>query len=269
MILTIGITTVFATNLHKNKEIDWTQLIAYRIYDYKTFPQEKNIQTFSEQDIQQMDFIETNLNETKELFSKAKPLKGKTYMWKGHYFTTATFSNGQTRRIKVSSYGGFFMDLATNQYFEFHGEARTEWENFLSDYYQKLKDKRDINCQKCDIKKVKTASEYFEDISFKIVHEFLCTFDKSCSNNIEYSEWSNELLFNVLERFPTLLFEVIATEQVNNDIILNEIKNPMLDINLQNIYDKVKVAGGVTTIRTEFLNAIITAAEKGGQKIKK
>jgi hypothetical protein len=37
---------------------------------------------------------------------------------------------------------------------------------------------------------------------------------------------------------------------------------------LQNLYDKVKVAAGVVAIRTEFLNAIITAAEKGGQKIK-
>lgn len=61
----------------------------------------------------------------------------------------------------------------------------------------------------------------------------------------------------------------MSAGQVNNDLIINEIKSPLLDINLQNLYDKVKVAAGVTAIRTEFLNAIIRAAEKGGQEIEK
>jgi len=97
----------------------------------------------------------------------------------------------------------------------------------------------------------------------------VCTFDTSCKNNVEYSEWSNELLFKVLEKSPTLLFEVMSAGQVNTDLILNEIKSPLLEINLQKLYDKVKVAAGVVAIRTDFLNAIITASEKGGQEIKK
>jgi hypothetical protein len=267
--LAIATTTVFAMTSCEQEGLDWTQLTSFKIYDYKTFPQDKDIWTFSDSDIQQMNFIETNLYEAKNIFSKAKPLDRKTYLWKGHHFTTATFSNGQTRRIKVSSYGGFFMDLTTNKYYEFQGDTRTEWENFWHNYYSSLHKYTDNSCHKCDIGKLKTVSEHLNGLTFKIVSDFLCTFDTSCSSNIEYSEWSNELLFKVLDKSPTLLFEVFATGQVNKDVIVNEIKSPLLDINLQNLYDKVKVAAGVTAIRTEFLNAIITAAEKGGQEIKK
>lgn len=268
-ILSIATTTVFAMTSCEQKELDWTQLTSFKIYDYKTFPQDKDIRTFSESDIQQMNFIETNLDEAKTLFSKAKPLGGTTYLWKGHHFTTATFSDGQTRRIKISSYGGFFMDLTTNKYYEFQGDTRTEWDNFWRNYYSSLHKYTDNTCHKCDIEKLKTISEYLDGLTFKIVSDFVCTFDTSCKNNVEFSEWSNELLFKVLDKSPTLLFEVVSSGQVNTDLILDEIKSPLLDINLQNLYDKVKVAAGVVAIRTEFLNAIITAAEKGGQEIKK
>jgi hypothetical protein len=77
------------------------------------------------------------------------------------------------------------------------------------------------------------------------------------------------LLFKILDKSPTLLIEVLSAEKGNTELILNEIKSPLLDINLQNLYDKVKGAASVEAIRTEFLNAIITASEKDGQKIKK
>ena len=267
--LIFATTTVLALTSCGQTKIDWTQLTSFKIYDYKTFPQDKDIRTFSDSDIQQMNFIETNLDETKNIFSKSKPLDGKTYLWKGHHFASATFSNGQTRRIKVSTYSGFFMDLTTNKYYEFQGDTRNEWDNFWRNNYSSLHNSTDNTCQKCDLEKLKIVSEHLSGLTFKIVSDFVCTFDTSCSNNVEYSEWSNELLFKVLDKSPTLLFEVIAVGQVNKDLILNEIKSPLLDINLQTFYDKVKVAAGVTAIRTEFLNAIIIAAENGGQEIKK
>lgn len=147
-ILVIATTTVFAMTSRDQKELDWTQIISFKIYDYKTFPQDIDIWTFSESDIQQMNFIETNLDETKNIFSKAKPLEEKKYLWKGHHFTTAIFSNGQTRRIIVSSYGCFLIDLTTNKYYEFQDDVRTELENFWSKYYSSLHKNTNNSCHK-------------------------------------------------------------------------------------------------------------------------
>jgi hypothetical protein len=268
-IITIATSNVFALSSFEQKELDWTQLTSFKIYDYKTFPQNKNIRTFSESDIQQMNFIETNIDEAKEIFSKAKPLGETTYLWKGYHFTTATFSDGQTKRIKVSSYGGFFMDLTSNKFYEFQGDTRTEWKNLWRNYYNSLHKYTGNTCQKCDIEKLKVVHENLTSLTFKIVSDFVCTFDTSCKNNTEYTEWSNELLFKVLDKSPILIIEVMSDGQVNSDIILKEIENPVLDINFQNLYDKVKFAGGVLAIRTKFLTAILTAAKNSGQKIKK
>jgi len=103
-----------------------------------------------------------------------------------------------------------------------------------------------------------------------MLSEFLCTFDNSCKNNAEYSEYSNETLFAVLEKAPNLFFQVMATGQIDNKIILKEIENPISDlINLQNIYNETKLATAKTELKTIYLNALIIAAEKGGQKLKK
>jgi hypothetical protein len=117
---------------------DWTQLTSFRIYDYKTFPQDKDINSFSDNDIQEINFIETDLVEAKMILSKAKPLGNKIYLWKGHHFAIAKFANGQVRRIKISVYGGFFKDLTGKRYYEFRGKAREDWDKFCTENYTSL-----------------------------------------------------------------------------------------------------------------------------------
>ncbi len=103
-----------------------------------------------------------------------------------------------------------------------------------------------------------------------MLSEFMCTFDNSCKNNVEYSEFSNETLFAVLEKAPNLFFQVMTTGQIDNEIILKEIENPINDlINLQAVYDKTKLATAKTELKTDYLDALILAAEKSGQKLKK
>ena len=124
-------------------------------------------------------------------------------------------------------------------------------------------------CDKCDIEKVKAANEHLDSLTFQIVNDFLCTFDSICNNNIEYSEWSNEMLFKVLEKSPTIFFKVIATGQVDSKLLLREIESPIHNFDFQKIHNKIKAASGSTNIKSKYLNALIAAADKDGQKIKK
>jgi len=127
----------------------------------------------------------------------------------------------------------------------------------------------DKNCKSCDIEKVKIVNEHLDSLTFQIVKDFLCTFDKSCINNAEYSEWSNETLFAVIDKEPSLFFQVVATGQVDNKLLLREIENPVNDKNIQVIYDKIKGTTESGDLKTEYLNALMSAAKKGGQKLKK
>jgi hypothetical protein len=125
-----------------------------------------------------------------------------------------------------------------------------------------------IPCDKCDIEKVKSVNEHLDSLTFQIVSEFLCTFDSSCNKNVEYSEWSNETLFKVLEKSPTLFFKVVSTAQVDSKLLLKEIESPIHDFDIQKIYDKIKITNAPPHIKSQYLNALIAAADKDRQKIK-
>ena len=125
------------------------------------------------------------------------------------------------------------------------------------------------SCEKCDIDKVKIVIEHLDSLTFQIVDDFVCTFDSSCNTNVEYSEWSNETLFKVLDKAPTIFFQVIDKGHVDNKILLTEIENPIHEFDFQKVYDKIVATSAPTGIKTKYLNALITAAGKGGQKIKK
>lgn len=67
-----------------------------------------------------------------------------------------------------------------------------------------------LECPLCSIEAVTAAQQHLDLLSKE---EFLCfigTFDPSCSTNVEYSEFSNEVLFNVLLKHPEYLIQYVA-----------------------------------------------------------
>jgi hypothetical protein len=196
-ILTLLTTLLSFTSCSKNK-IDWENLTSFRIYNFKSFPEGKDINTFSDKDIAEMNFIETDLDEARKILQKSLPLGNKTYLWKGHHFAIATFSDGQKRRIKISVYGGFFMDLKNQEYYEFKEGTRQQWDTFWAKHYSLLHKKNETTCVKCDIDVLKKVHVNLNGLTYEMVNSFLCTLDATCKNNVEFSQWSNELLFRVL-----------------------------------------------------------------------
>ena len=125
------------------------------------------------------------------------------------------------------------------------------------------------NCEKCDIQKVKAVDDHLNSLTYQIVSDFICTFDSTCKTNVEYSEWSNEILFKVLDKSPGIFFQVITKEKVDDKQLLNEIENPILDFDFQTIYDKIKTVAASPDLKQKYLNALIVAASKDGINIKK
>jgi len=62
------------------------------------------------------------------------------------------------------------------------------------------------DCDKCDTDKLIELSENLDNLNYETVKNFICTFDLTCKNNIEFSEWSNELLFKLIEHDVNLLY---------------------------------------------------------------
>ncbi|TKG91608.1 hypothetical protein EYV94_21525 [Puteibacter caeruleilacunae] len=100
--------------------------------------------------------------------------------------------------------------------------------------------------ERCDIDIVLETEENINNISDELIYLFLYTFDENCKNNIEFGEYSNEVLFKLLEQHPKRVVENITKEGINLDVILNELANPISDV--VNVDDVLK---SINTISTE------------------
>jgi len=118
------------------------------------------------------------------------------------------------------------------------------------------------NISNCDIEKVKLVNENLNNLTLEMIHDFLFTFDESCVNKIEYTEYSNETLFKVLNKSPKLFFKAFEYKNINQKIILEQIENPVIDFDLQVLYSNVKTTPGKEETKKAILKAILNAADK-------
>ncbi|PHN00556.1 hypothetical protein [Flavilitoribacter nigricans] len=127
-----------------------------------------------------------------------------------------------------------------------------------------------IDCNKCDIDKIKIVNENLEQLDYEMVMEFLCTLDVICRTNTEYSEWSNEMIFLLLENSPGTFFQALQDEglDVLNEV-LDKIKSPVMEFNYQEIHSKIENLDQQGSVKNKILKALAIAAGKAGFKIKK
>lgn len=109
----------------------------------------------------------------------------------------------------------------------------------------------------CDITIIKRVESHLGKLEYIDMLQFLYTFSKDCSKNVEYSEYSNEVLFKVLERYPKeLIFCMSKEEGIDLDYIYSELATPIHDINGDSIYEKVQNVSGDNFIKLKILEAL-------------
>lgn len=90
----------------------------------------------------------------------------------------------------------------------------------------------------CNIIIVRETNRNINNLEFSDVALFLQTFSEKCRNNVEYSEFSNEVLFKVLEAYPVEIIKCFDTcEKIEINFILSELSNPIHDINITKIIE--------------------------------
>ncbi len=123
-----------------------------------------------------------------------------------------------------------------------------------------------INCfSQCKIDQVLTAKENKNNLTEEILTDFFDQFSKDCKNNVEFSEFSNEILFAVTEANPELVIEVLEKrkEKENFNIILGIYTTPIHDgIDLHLILKKVKEIKAETETKKRIIENIKTAISK-------
>lgn len=95
--------------------------------------------------------------------------------------------------------------------------------------------KKSQKCIACNTQIVLETNNKIERLAVSDIHCFLKSVDSSCSNNIEYSEFSNEVLFKIVQKYPNEFIEALSMSEVNVDHIIEELKKPIIDHDLHEI----------------------------------
>ncbi len=110
---------------------------------------------------------------------------------------------------------------------------------------------------RCDIAVVQQTSSNLEQLKYDDIFQFLYTFTKDCSKKIEYSEFSNEVLFKILEKYPNEFIACMHTEkELEAEYIYVQLSTPLLDINKKMIYRNIKNASGDNSVKRKILKAL-------------
>lgn len=106
-------------------------------------------------------------------------------------------------------------------------------------------------------------SNSLDSISYQTAKKFLLTFDEGCKSNVEYSEWSNELLFKFVERNPLTLIEILIKEkEINADYIFEVLEQPIDNgTDLKAIYNKVERVNLNSEVKVNILKSLKIAID--------
>lgn len=116
----------------------------------------------------------------------------------------------------------------------------------------------------CNTQILKETDKNIDKLSAEQVGRFLLTLSKECEESAEFSEWSNELLFDVLTRYPITVIQIMDYGSVDNDEILQEIATPVNDgIDLNGILNKVKAVQSSGKSKAKVIAKLNEAIQKG------
>ncbi len=112
----------------------------------------------------------------------------------------------------------------------------------------------------CSIEVLTRINNELDHLSPTDIKHFLRTYHNSCKYNVEYSEWFNELLFEILDNYPDeLLSQMYSDTLIDGESIIVEFGQPTHDnINLSKSILKVQEVD----IDEGFKKRIITSLHK-------
>ena len=114
-----------------------------------------------------------------------------------------------------------------------------------------------VDDKRCNIDIVLEVDEEIEALNDKQINLFLYSFDKSCANNVEFGEYSNEVLFKVIGKYPELVALNLVKEGINKTVIYEELSSPVSELsNIKDTYNTILESNIDESIKKELLNAL-------------
>jgi len=122
-----------------------------------------------------------------------------------------------------------------------------------------------VQGKRCDIPTVLETEENLEILGGTRMFLFLYTFSEDCADNVEFQEYSNELLFKVLQKYPDLFLKTLSEDPKFYELadILRQLENPIHDqVNLEETLESISNSEGDAWLKKQIGDALLNAINK-------
>lgn len=116
----------------------------------------------------------------------------------------------------------------------------------------------------CDIAIVVNAQQKLGKLRAYEIKKFLYTIDKSCDSNVEFSEASNELLFNVMDAHTKIVMRLLERDsRIQLNTILEKLSHSLLDnVNVPDLISKVEKTKVDESLKEHVITVLQTSTKQ-------
>ncbi len=98
-----------------------------------------------------------------------------------------------------------------------------------SETRQKTASFNSLRPEPCNVKVILYVNQNIDSLSKEAIDMFLQVFSEECDNHVEFSEFSQEMIFEVFSKYPQDVAELITKNDYNLIAITSELCCPLLD----------------------------------------
>jgi|GEM_PF-4580581 len=97
------------------------------------------------------------------------------------------------------------------------------------------------------------------------LYKFLLCCNSTCADDVEFSEFSNGVLFMLLQNKSEVVLQILEKHnEIPLDFILLQLENPIdEDIDLLKTFEQLEKANGDSIIKNKLLKSVKVAIDKG------
>lgn len=121
------------------------------------------------------------------------------------------------------------------------------------------------NCDSCWASNFSNIATDIKNVTEPELKKFLYCCNEECSNNVEFSEFSNGILYRLLQEKTTLIITVLEnTKDIDINYILSMIENPIDDgIDLKKTREIIELEQLNSELKNRLIESINIAIKKG------
>ncbi len=118
--------------------------------------------------------------------------------------------------------------------------------------------------KECNIQFLSYLDRNESSLTTEEIFTFTTLFNNdSCELNVEFIEYRNEVLLEIVEKYPKLFVSTLSKiSMLTKKKILTELSQPLLDVNIDNIIKKINGVKNHTEIKNEINAALVLAKRK-------